>query len=71
MTPSLAGTLVLALPALLLAYAVLWRRQRQVFWFAVALIAVGTGYLNLTGAAAEIGQRFVASTPAVQPASAR
>jgi hypothetical protein len=58
-TATLVGSLVLALSAVLVAWFVLWRRNRAVFWFAVALIIMGTGYLIVTGAANDIGRRFV------------
>ncbi len=51
------GALVLALPALVMSWAALWRRQRPIFWFAAALILLGTGYLVATGAASDIGRR--------------
>jgi hypothetical protein len=37
-----SGALIVSLPLILIAYALLWRRLRSVFWFALALIAVGT-----------------------------
>jgi hypothetical protein len=48
------GGLIIGIPALIIAYVVLWRLQRAVFWFAAALILVGVGYLVATGAAADI-----------------
>lgn len=53
----IAGALMLALPAVMAAWAVLWRRQRPIFWFALALIVVGTGYLAATGATDDIARR--------------
>ena len=47
---SMAGAAILAVPLLLIAWALLWRTLRPVFWFAAALILVGTGYLFATGA---------------------
>lgn len=70
MNPQIVGSLILAVPCLLIAWLALWRRTRPVFWFAVALICLGVAYLNLTGAAREIGQRFV-PVSAGQPAPAR
>ena len=55
----LAGAAILAIPAIIMAWAVLWRRQRPVFWFAVALIVVGVGYLTATGATEDIARRLV------------
>jgi hypothetical protein len=48
------GGLILGIPALIIAYIVLWRLQRVVFWFAAVLILVGVGYLVATGAAADV-----------------
>jgi hypothetical protein len=54
MSPEMLGGLIVGVPAMLIAYLALWRRQRPVFFFAVALILVGVGYLVATGAAADI-----------------
>jgi hypothetical protein len=54
MHPDALGGLIIGAPALLVAYFALWRGQRAVFWFAVALILVGVGYLVAVGAAADI-----------------
>jgi hypothetical protein len=51
-----SGALIVSLPLILVAYALLWRRLRSVFWFALALIAVGTGYLMATGATDDISR---------------
>lgn len=56
MHPDTVGGLILGVPAIIIAYVALWRSQRAVFWFAVALILVGVGYLVATGAAADIGR---------------
>lgn len=66
MNANLVGSLILALPALALAFAFLWRRNRPVFWFAAAMILLGVGYLWATGAAGDIGRRWapgLAATP--------
>jgi dipeptide/tripeptide permease len=47
--PILLGSLVMGLPAILLAW-IAFRRERPIFWFAVALIVVGLGYLATTQA---------------------
>jgi dipeptide/tripeptide permease len=57
------GALIVGVPAMLIAYLALWRRQRPVFWFALALIVVGVGYLAATGATADIGSFIVNETP--------
>jgi hypothetical protein len=45
--PTLIGSLIMGLPAILLAWLV-FRRQRPIFYFAVALILMGLGYLATT-----------------------
>ena len=45
--PTLLGCLIMAVPAVLLAW-IAFRRERALFWFAVALIVVGLGYLATT-----------------------
>jgi drug/metabolite transporter (DMT)-like permease len=64
----LAGAIVLGVPLILAAYAALWRRQpRPIFWFALALILVGLGYLMATGATDDIA-RGIAPNGMLQPA---
>ncbi len=63
MTASVVGGLIVGLPAVLLALLLFWRRLRPVFWFALALIAVGLGYLASTGALSDIGNVFINETP--------
>ena len=48
------GALIVALPALVIALVLFWRRMQPVFWFVVALIVVGVGYLTTTGATTDI-----------------
>ena len=70
MNASLIGVLILGVPSVALAFAALWRRERPVFWFACVLIAIGLGYLVMTGAAADIGQHWLptwADAPVTQP----
>jgi hypothetical protein len=60
--PSIIGLLLLGLPPIILAYIAL-RKQRPVFYFAVALILMGLGYLATTPtpvgvARAVLGQRM-------------
>ena len=66
MSPTLAGALVLGIPPVILAWVLLWRRQRPVFWFALALIVVALGYLMATGATADIAARLL---PLLKPAT--
>ncbi|MEQ1612848.1 MAG: hypothetical protein ABL904_08845 [Hyphomicrobiaceae bacterium] len=47
--PTILGCLIMGVPAVLLAW-IAFRRERQIFWFAVALIVVGLGYLATTQA---------------------
>ncbi len=54
MTPELVGAVIIGLPAVVIAILLFWRRLRPVFWFALALIMVGVGYLVTTGATADI-----------------
>jgi hypothetical protein len=51
-----SGALIVSLPLILVAYALLWRRLRPVFWFTLTLIAVATGYLMATGATDDIAR---------------
>ncbi len=59
LTAKIAGAVIAGVPAVLLAWAMLWRRNRAVFWFALALIAVGLGYLAATGATDDLANRLV------------
>ena len=61
MHPDSVGGFIIGIPALLIAYFALWNRQRTVFFFAVALILVGVGYLVATGAAGDIGRLVIPS----------
>jgi hypothetical protein len=63
----LAGAVILGGPLIGVAYAALWRRQRPVFWFAVAPILVGLGYLTATGATDDIA-RSIMPGHVLQPA---
>lgn len=49
-----AGAVILGVPLIVLAWALLWRPLRAVFWFAAVLILVGLGYLMATGATDDI-----------------
>jgi hypothetical protein len=59
MHPDSIGGFIVGVPALLIAYVLLWYRHRAVFWFAFALILVGVGYLVAVGAAADIATFFL------------
>ncbi len=54
MSPMVIGAFIVGLPAVVVAILLFWRRLRPVFWFALALIVVGVGYLAATGATADI-----------------
>lgn len=45
--PTLLGSLVMGVPSIALAW-IAFRKERAIFWFAVALIVVGLGYLATT-----------------------
>ncbi len=69
MSPQVIGTLIFAVPAIAMAWIVLWRWYRPIFWSVLAMIAVATGYLNATGATRDIGHSVIpASAPATAPA---
>ncbi len=53
------GLALIGLPAILLAALIFWRRQRPIFWFAIALIAIGLAYLGISGAGADIGRKLL------------
>ena len=55
----LAGAVILGVPLILVAYVALWRRQRPVFWFTLALDPGGLGYLMATGATDDIARSIV------------
>lgn len=59
MTPKIAGAIMLGIPLVVIAWAALWRRNRPVLWFALALIGVAIGYLMATGATDEIALRVM------------
>lgn len=69
------GVLILGVPALVVAWLLLWRNNRPVFFFALALILVGLGYLASTGATDDIANAVLggapapATTPATSPAN--
>ena len=68
-SPTITGALIIAIPAVIVAYLALWHRNRPVFWFALALVAVGLGDLDFSGALDDISD-FVLSIrpPATAPA---
>jgi len=71
LTPQLAGALILGLPLVIVAWALLWRRMRPVFWFALVLIAVALGYLMATGATNDIANWLIPDLAGLPPARAQ
>jgi dipeptide/tripeptide permease len=71
LTPKLAGAIILAIPLLVAAWAILWRRNRPVFWFAAALILVALGYLMATGATDDIARWLIPQISSPQPVRAK
>jgi hypothetical protein len=64
----LAGAAILGVPLIVLAWLLLRRRARAIFYFALALIVVAVGYLAATGATDDIA-RGVAPDRILRPAS--
>jgi len=56
MIETLLGSLVIALPALLVGAFLFWRNYRPVFWMLAGALIVGLGYLGVTGASSELGK---------------
>lgn len=65
-SPAAIGALAIALPALFIAYVAFFWRRRPIFWFVVALLAVGLGYLASTGALREIGAVVVGEAEMIE-----
>ena len=63
----IAGAIIVGLPAVIIAWLALWRANRPVFWFAMALTAVGLGYLRSTGALADVADTVINSLPFALP----
>ena len=61
----IAGALILAVPAIMVAWIVLRRQGTALFLFAAAMILVGVGYLTMTGATADIARGLL---PGLLPA---
>lgn len=70
-SPKLLGAFILGVPLIVLAWAVLRRHSRPVFWFALALIIVGVGYLMTTGATEDIANRLIPHISNPPPARAK
>ncbi|MFA5900050.1 MAG: hypothetical protein WC829_13170 [Hyphomicrobium sp.] len=62
-SPTVLGALIVGVPAVVVAYLALFKAPRAVFWFAVALIVVGLGYLASTGALTDIADGVLGNEP--------
>ncbi len=62
---TIVGCIFIAAPTILLAWFLLRRRARLLFYFAWAMVIVQLGYLVTTGAAEDIGRK-VLDIPAVK-----
>jgi dipeptide/tripeptide permease len=62
----LAGAVILGVPLIVSAWALLREQPPPVLWFALALILVGLGYLMATGATDDIA-RSIMPAPVLQP----
>jgi len=54
MTAQVVGLAAMAVIAFAVAFVLLWRRRRAVFWFAIALSLLGLGYLSTTPAPSDL-----------------
>ena len=54
------------MPAIIVAYLAFFWRRRPIFWFVVALVLVGLGYLDSTGALHEFGVAIVGEAELVE-----
>ena len=62
MEGNIVGSLIFTVPAIVLAWLVLWRQYRPIFWSVLAMIVFVTGYLNATGAARDIAAATIGYT---------
>ncbi len=67
MYPTIIGALIIGIPVLFIAYFAFWFRQRPIFWFVLALVVAGLGYLGSTGALADIANLILGSAPTTTP----
>ena len=66
-SPTVIGALIVGVPSLFLAYVFFFWRRRPIFWFVVALVVVGLGYLASTGALREFGIAIVGEAETLSP----
>lgn len=71
LTPKLVGAIILGIPLVIVAWVILRRQSRAVFWFAIALIAVALGYLMATGATDDIANRLISDLAGPPPVRAQ
>jgi hypothetical protein len=62
----LIGALAIAVPAIIVAYVAFFWRRRPIFWFVLALVLVGLGYLQSTGALPNVGAAIVGEAEMVE-----
>lgn len=67
--PVVLGGLIVGVPAVIVAWLALYKAPRAIFWFALALIVVGLGYLASTGALVDIADAVLGaeSPPVTEP----
>ena len=66
-TATTIGALIIGIPVLVVAYFAFFWRQRPIFWFVMALVVAGLGYLGSTGALADIANLILGSAPSQTP----
>ena len=71
LTPKLVGAVILGVPLVIVAWVILRRQSRAVFWFAIALIAVALGYLMATGATDDIANFLIPDLAGPPPVRAQ
>ena len=58
MNADLAGAIILSIPLYVAVWALLRKQPRAIFLFAIALLAVGIGYLSAVGATGDIARKL-------------
>ena len=58
-TADIAGAVILGIPLYLVAWVLLRKQPRAIFLFALAMLAVGLGYLTAVGASGDIARRIM------------
>jgi dipeptide/tripeptide permease len=58
-TADIAGAIILGIPLYIGAWVLLRKQPRAIFLFALAMLAVGLGYLTAVGAAGDIARRIM------------